>query len=149
MQESNYPLLAAACLSFIAALAHVAIIFGGAKWYRFFGAGEAMAKMAEAGHWYPVLFTGIIALMLNLTSLYALSGAGVIVRLPLLPAVLVVIACVFCLRAIVGLILPFVSSQTYIVAQGVAFWIWSSSICLVIGFAYVWGIKQAWGYWVQ
>ncbi|BFM10926.1 hypothetical protein R50072_10790 [Simiduia litorea] len=149
MQESNYPLLAAASLSFIAALAHVAIILGGAEWYRFFGAGEDMATMAEAGSVYPTLITAFIALCLSVMGLYALSGAGVIVRLPLLPAVLVVIACVFCLRAIVGLILPFVSSQAYIVAQGVAFWIWSSSICLVIGFAYVWGIKQAWGYWVQ
>ncbi len=42
-------LTVAASLSFIAAALHVAIIFGGGDWYRFFGAGEAMASLAESG----------------------------------------------------------------------------------------------------
>lgn len=37
-------------LSAIAALLHVGIIIGGPSWYRFFGAGERMARAAAAGH---------------------------------------------------------------------------------------------------
>jgi len=37
----------AGTLSFIASALHIAIIIGGPSWYRFFGAGESMASMAE------------------------------------------------------------------------------------------------------
>jgi hypothetical protein len=43
-------------LSAAAALLHVAIIAGGPDWYRFFGAGERMAHMAELGLLRPTLF---------------------------------------------------------------------------------------------
>ena len=36
--------------SAIAALAHLGCIIFGGDWYRFFGAGEQMARMAEAGN---------------------------------------------------------------------------------------------------
>jgi len=39
----------AGCLSLLASLAHLAIIVGGPSWYRFFGAGEQLATMAEQG----------------------------------------------------------------------------------------------------
>jgi len=39
----NLWLIVAAALSGLAALLHVAIVFGGGPWYRFFGAGERMA----------------------------------------------------------------------------------------------------------
>jgi putative oxidoreductase len=51
-------------MSLMAALLHVLIIFGGAPWYRFFGAGETMAGMAEAGSPVPGLVTGAIAALL-------------------------------------------------------------------------------------
>lgn len=49
---SNFLIIAAA-LSALAALAHVGVVIGGPAWYRFFGAGEGMAQLAESGSWYP------------------------------------------------------------------------------------------------
>jgi hypothetical protein len=40
----NRPLLWGGALSLVAALLHIAIIVGGPAWYRFFGAGEALAN---------------------------------------------------------------------------------------------------------
>jgi hypothetical protein len=39
-------------LSAAAALLHIAVIVGGAEWYRFFGAGEGMARLAERGGYF-------------------------------------------------------------------------------------------------
>ena len=36
-------------LSVVAALLHIACIFGGPDWYRFLGAGEGMARAAARG----------------------------------------------------------------------------------------------------
>ena len=50
-------LAAAGCASAAASLLHLAIIAGGPRWYRFFGAGEGMACAAEAGKWQPAAIT--------------------------------------------------------------------------------------------
>jgi len=50
-------LLCAGLLTGAAALLHVAIIVGGPAWYRFFGAGERMARLAARGSAYPTLVT--------------------------------------------------------------------------------------------
>ncbi len=79
MEESrNAFLIAGALMSALAAALHLGCIVFGAPWYRFFGAGERMAQMATAGHWYPTVITVVIAAVLAAWSLYALSGAGVI-----------------------------------------------------------------------
>jgi hypothetical protein len=44
-------------LSVLAALLHIACIFGGPDWYRFFGAGEGMARAAARGDLRPTLIT--------------------------------------------------------------------------------------------
>ncbi len=54
-------LIAAGVLSAAAALLHLAIVAGGPDWYRFFGAGEGMARMAERGLLRPTLITLAIA----------------------------------------------------------------------------------------
>ena len=86
--------------SAIAALAHLGCIIFGGDWYRFFGAGEQMAKMAEDGHWYPTVVTSIIVLVLSLWSLYGLSGAKVLFRLPLLKLGLIVISLIYLVRGV-------------------------------------------------
>lgn len=53
-------------LSALAAVLHVAVIVSGPPWYRFFGAGEAMARAAERGSFTPALVTLAIAAMLML-----------------------------------------------------------------------------------
>lgn len=52
MHKNKFLIVAAIC-SGVAALLHFGCIIFGGNWYRFFGAGEQMAQMAEAGHFYP------------------------------------------------------------------------------------------------
>ena len=137
-------LIIAACCSFIASLLHVAIVFGGPGWYRFFGAGEQMAKMAEMGSKQPMITTLIIATILAVWGLYALSAAGVIVRLPLLKIALVLITLVYLVRGLAGLILPFVTSHPAITQNSVTFWMVSSVICTSFGLFYLLGTLNHW-----
>ena len=131
-------LILAGTLSALAALLHLAVIIGGPDWYRFFGAGEEMARMAERGMIQPTLITIGIAGMLALWAAYAFSGAGVIGRLPLLRTGLVVITLIYLARGL--LIIPAVLMQREINAFG---W-WSSLIVLAYGLAYLIGTWRAW-----
>ncbi|HEX8623590.1 MAG TPA: hypothetical protein VF782_00785 [Allosphingosinicella sp.] len=132
-------LLAAALLSAIAAILHLAVIAGGPDWYRFFGAGEEMARMAERGSPVPALMTFGIAAALAAWSAYALSGAGQIRRLPLLRTGLVVISAIYLLRGLV--LLPLLAVNPNLVD---AFTLWSSLIVLVYGITYAVGTIRAW-----
>src|SRR3546814_7213592 len=78
-------------LSVVAALLHIACIFGGHDWYRFFGAGEGMARAAARGDPRPTLITLAISAILLVWSAYAFSGAGSLPRLPLVPPGITVI----------------------------------------------------------
>ncbi len=135
-------LLLGAGLSAIAALLHVAIIVGGGDWYRFFGAGEGMARMAEAGRLYPAVVTSGIALLLLLWSAYALAGAGwpVAAGLPWIKAALIVITGIYLLRGLALLPLWLLAP-----AQVTPFWIWSSLICSAFGLVHLLGVSQVWG----
>ena len=135
----NVALVVAATLNAIAALLHVGCIVFGAAWYRFFGAGERMATMAERGEWRPTLITGGIVAVLSAWSLYALSGAGALPALPLLRSALCAIAGVYLLRGVGGLavaILPRIERR--------GFWVWSSAICLALGGVHALGLAQRW-----
>jgi hypothetical protein len=128
-----------ATLSGIAALLHVGCIYFGASWYRFFGAGEEMARMAEAGSWTPGLITSGIVLVLCIWSLYALSGASVIRRLPLLRTALCLITGIYLLRGLVAVPIAVFQPQ-----EATAFLWWSSAICLGFGLVHVVGLRQQW-----
>lgn len=58
-------------LSAAAALLHIAVIFGGAEWYRFVGAGEGMAQLAARGSLTPHLITFGIVVGLAISAAYA------------------------------------------------------------------------------
>lgn len=118
---------------------HIAIIIGGPGWYRFFGAGEGMARAAEQGRIMPTLITLGISAMLAIWAAYAFSGAGLIPRLPLLRTALVIISSIFLLRALA--VVPALMTST---EQSTAFWLWSSAIVLIYGLAYAIGTWQAW-----
>ena len=137
-------LLIAATLSFIASLFHVGIIIGGPAWYRFFGAGERFATLAEQGSARPTLITLGIATMLFVWGLYALSGAGVIVRLPLLQPALMAITFVYLARGVLGLVLPFTTNHPAIAENSVTFWMISSVICCAFGLFYLLGTLNSW-----
>jgi hypothetical protein len=132
-------LLAAAALSATAALLHLAIIAGGPRWYRFFGAGEDMARMAEQGSARPALITIFIAAVLATWSAYALAAAGWLPRLPLMRTALVLISAAYLLR---GLIL--VPALAINGGRVDTFVLWSSLIVLVFGLTYSVGTFLAW-----
>lgn len=138
-KANNKFLIAAAIFTALAALAHIGCIIFGADWYRFFGAGEQMAQMAEAGDWYPAVVTSVIVIFLAIWSLYALSAAGVIRRLPLLRLALCLIASIFLIRGI-----SFVMLMPMFPENSLTFWLVSSGICLMIGILYVVGTYQRW-----
>lgn len=131
-------LILAGCLSALAALLHVAVIVGGPDWYRFFGTGEEMARMAERGMIQPTLITLAISAILAIWTAYAFSGAGLIRRLPLLRTGLVVITLIYLARGL--LVLPALVMGVPLDAFG---W-WSSLIVLGYGLTYLIGTWRAW-----
>lgn len=135
---SNW-LILAGWLSMAAALLHIGCIIGGPDWYRFFGAGEAMAQAAARGEWMPTLVTFGIATILALWGAYAFSGAGWWPRLPLLRTGLVTITAIYLLRALIFVPLHFARPQ-----HTDAFAVWSSLIVLAYGIAYAVGTWKAW-----
>ncbi|MDP3801022.1 MAG: hypothetical protein U1C74_12850 [Phenylobacterium sp.] len=135
----NPALVIGGLLSLAASLLHIGCILGGPAWYRFFGAGEGMATLAEQGSMTPTLVTLGIAAILAIWAAYAFSGAGLLPRLPLLRTGLVVISAVYLLRGLAlipallingGVVMPFV--------------LWSSLIVLVYGVAHAVGTWTAW-----
>jgi hypothetical protein len=132
-------LIAGGLLSAAAALLHLAVIAGGPDWYRFFGAGEGMARMAERGLLTPTLITLGIAAVLAIWAAYAFAGAGLIRRLPLMRTALAAICAVYLLR---GLVL--VPMFAFTPEKIGAFALWSSLIVLGYGIAYAMGTWRAW-----
>ena len=126
-------------LSAAAALAHVACVVVGAPAYRFMGAGEAMARAAEAGKLQPTLVTLAIAGVLFVWAAYAFSGAGAIGRLPLAKLVLPAICAVYLGRA-----MAFPLLKPMFPENSQAFWLVASGICLVIGLVHIYGLVSRW-----
>lgn len=139
MAERNLWLVAAGILSAGAAILHIAVIAGGPDWYRFFGAGEGMARMAERGSPVPVLVTLAIALILIIWAVYAFAGAGLVRRLPLMRTALLAITAVYLLRGLS--LFPALLLKPELVD---AFAVWSSLIVLVYGVVYAKGTWRAW-----
>lgn len=126
-------------LSLLAAILHIAVIVGGPDWYRFFGAGEDMARMAENGSLYPGLITIGIATVLAIWAWFAFAGAGLIWQPPLLRTGLIIISSVFLLRGLILLpMLIFMPDKVN------SFAVWSSLIVLVYGLSYAVGTWKAW-----
>lgn len=132
-------LLAAAAADAFAALLHLACIALGPPAYRWLGAGERMAQMAARGEAYPTLVTVAIAGVLLVWAVYALSGAGLVRRLPLTRLVLKAIAAVYLLRAAAASVL-----QPYFPGNGATFWWVSSLVCLLFGLLHALGLRQRW-----
>lgn len=131
-------LLVGGGLSVIAAVLHIVIIFGGAEWYRYFGAGERMAKMSEQGSIIPGLITFFIALVLFVWGLYAFAGTGLIqLTLPFVKYALVAISGVYLIRGLV--LFPALLFKPEIVD---GFAIWSSLLSLFFGLCYAIGTVQ-------
>ena len=140
MNEGGVWLALGGCLSLTAALAHLATIFGGAKWYRTMGAGERLARAAERGEAFPAMVTLAIALVLVGWAAYGASGAGLIARLPLLRLVLIGITLVYLARGMV-VFWPGLLRRSDLTP---AFLTWSSLIVLTIGVIHAIGVWRVW-----
>lgn len=139
--KTNKSLIIGGVLSALASLLHIAIIIGGPAWYRFFGAGEGMAQLAESGSTYPTIITIIIAIILALWALYAFSGAAIINRLPLLKPVLLVISMIYITRGVFGIPLVIYINHPYLneLEGKMTFMVFSSIISVSCGLFYLIG----------
>ena len=113
------------------------IIAGGADWYRFFGAGEELAQMAEQGSIIPGVITAFIALILCVWGIYAFAGAGLIRHLPWIKPILIAITAIYLLRGL-GLF-PILLFAPDTVDN---FLIVSSAISLMIGIFHFSGVRM-------
>ena len=136
-------LLAAGLLSTGIALLHVIIIFGGAPAYRYFGAGEQMARQAEAGSYFPGLLTATVTLFFAVFAFYAFAGATVAPRPPLLRTGLILIGVIYTLRGLLlaPQLVAYLANAPLLASKGLVF----STVSLLIGFVYRFGTWQAWG----
>lgn len=135
------PLFLAGVLCLALAALHLGMIPFGAPAYRFFGAGEAMARMAEAGSWVPALLTLAIAALLALFGLYGLSGAGRFRRLPLLRPMLTTLGGVFLLRGLaLGLEVSVWLRHPAFPVRFLAF----SAASLLLGLLFLGGVGLGW-----
>ncbi len=136
--KQNWFLILGGVASASAALAHLAVIVGGPAWYRFFGAGERMARAAERGLWTAPAMTCAIAGVLFVWAAYAFSGAGLIPRLPLLRLGLVTISTIYLARAL------WIVPGLPLLGRTPGFVLWSSLIVSAIGLFYAIGTWRAW-----
>ena len=141
MHHSRQFLLTGGFLTGVASLLHVGIILGGPDWYRFFGAGEGMARLAARGSTYPAVVTAGIAAVLGVWTLYALSGADVIRRLPFLRVALWLIAAIYLARGVLGIPLVLAVEDPYLqeLRARTTFMLVSSAICIFLGVCYAAG----------
>ena len=136
---ANPWLAAGGGLSGAAALVHLAIIAGGPRWYDFFGAGPRMVRLAEQGSPTATVITLGIAGILAVWAAFAVSGAGVIPRLPLLKFVLIAISAVYLVRAL-GYIPALLATGAPV---GTIAWV-RAAIRLVYAVVHIIGTQQLW-----
>jgi hypothetical protein len=147
-QETDRHLVWAARGTMLGAVLHVAMPFGGTAWYTFWRAPNVIVRMAGDGHPYPVFMCAVIATLLLVCTLYAVSGAGIIGRLPLLRAGLTAIAAVFLVRGLS--FIPLVALRPDALADICnctkvdTFIVVSSAVCLAIGAGYAAGAARLW-----
>lgn len=116
--------LLAAILNLMASLLHIGIIVGGPAWYRFFGAGERMAILAERKHPWPAIVTTAIAIALAVASTYCLALGGYLGELPWMWIVGALLTAIYTLRGVMPLL-----AMAFIRQSRTPFLLWSSLIC--------------------
>jgi len=146
MKTGNPCLVVAGCCSVAIAALHIAIVIGGGDWYRFLGAGEDIAAMAENGSWFPMGLTLAIILIFLVFGLYAFSGAGYLRRLPFTKTALVVISCIYLTRGIGSIPVIVFVEHPYLadMTTRIVFVFVSSVLSLIIGVLYGIGTLALW-----
>lgn len=143
MGGPTHLLVAAGALSVGVAALHVAIILAGGPAYRYFGAGERMARMADRGSSEPTFITTVLVLVFASWAAYAFSGAGLISPLPRVRTVLLLIGLIYAGRGLVFFPQAWLwlsAGSAGVPMRHLVF----SAASLVIGIAYLAGTFQAW-----
>jgi len=124
------------------AVLHVIIIFMKGSGYRYFGAGEQMARAAEAGNPKPTLITAGLTVIFLGFGLYALSAGGQFRRLPLTRWIVLGIGVLYLLRGI--LVGPqawwAIQHPDQVPLRFVLF----SAVALLLGVVCVYGVMLRW-----
>lgn len=137
---ANY-FIAGAVLNFFIAALHIVIIFQGAAGYRYFGAGEEMAQLDEAGSLKPALVTLAVTFFFIIFGFYGLSAAVKLRKLPFLKIIVIIIAAIFVIRG-----LAFVA-DLYMMQKDPVYptqMIYFSLVALLVGVCYTLGITKNW-----
>lgn len=135
-------LTVAGAASVILAVLHLAVIVAGPKGYRYFGAPDEFATLAESGSTAPAVLTATFAAIFAVWAVYAFGGARLIRRPPLVRLGLVVISAVYLLRG-----LSAVPEALLLMRDPAAFpvrFLAFSLISLAVGLCYALGTRQAW-----
>jgi hypothetical protein len=132
---SQRVLLLGAAANYCVSLFHLVIVFVGAPGYRYFGVSK-LAELHEKGSLTPTLLTLALAAMFALFGTYALSGAGVLRRLPLLRTTLLGVGALYLLRG-----LPVIRQAIRLAGGDTRYWmaVFFSGVALLIGIAYIAG----------
>ena len=124
------------------AVLHAVIIAVGGPGYRYFGAGEEMARAAEAGKAHPTVVTAGLTFTFAFFALYVFSAAGYVRHLPLAKYVVAAIGVLYLLRGI--LIAPqAVWLYRHAGALPVRFLVFSG-VALVLGVMCLQGVALIW-----
>ena len=128
-------LLSGGIIAALAALWHLLCIIGGPEWFAFARAPQAIVDSAREGTWLAPLGTVVVAGLMLACTLFALSGAGIIHRMPLLTPALVTIALLCIVRALIAL--PYLWTPA-----GADIWqIVASSVWLYVGLCFAAGCR--------
>ncbi len=145
MSKNDF-LIGGGIFSFLIALLHVFVIFGGPDWYRFFGAGEEMAQLAEQGAAYPIVLTLAITLLFVVWGLYAFSAAGLVRKMSYTKPALVIISSVYTFRGLMAIPIVFFIKEAYLdeLKESLTFMVVTSFVSLIIGLVHVVGTVKYW-----
>lgn len=134
-------LLLASVMSFSGSILHIVVVLIGAPAYQFFG-GSELAMLAESGSLVPAAMTLSLAVIFMVFGLYALSGAGVIRRLPMIGIGLIVIGGIYTFR---GLSIIEQTAQLILEPESIQIHkLLYSLISLLTGCAYLLGAIKGW-----
>jgi hypothetical protein len=137
----NIPLTLASLGSFIVACVHIIVILRGADAYRYFGAGEQIAQMAERGSPLPAILTAVLVCIFLLWAYYPLTALGVSEPLPFLQPALILIGSIYTLRGLLLVVelaarMSIITWRADVRPQDP----WFSAISLSLGIFYLWGV---------
>src|SRR5512140_2798553 len=129
-----------AMANFALALLHIGIILVGPRAFLYFGA-SGLAQQASRGSPLPDILTLILAVIFIGCGVYALSGAGILPRLPWPRAALLLISFVYLLRGAIVIfdVLRAILGAAYPLRQTVF-----SLVALLIGLVLLAGTIQRW-----